>query len=362
MRLITLAAILLAASGAEPGASAAPDTPDAPMTAAAASAQATAGRAMPSEQRGFRDWLAVCDNGNACFAFGPSADKSAWVRVAMAPGPDARPQVSAGYWSSGEDEGGFALAIHGVDFPLTLVDPDGQAGSVPADRAMEAVRALADGRRGEIGSGGELSLAGAAAALLWIDERQGRVGTVTALRRQGTKPASAVPAPPPLPVVRPAPAVSQAGYGETGQTLPQSIEDLPKVEACRADTSHSESFQKEVVSARLDADHELWGVPCFMGAYNMGHEWFITGPGGRDPRPARLTSTSGEPESLTINGGYAPNARTLVAFAKGRGVGDCGTASTWTWTGREFVLSHELEMRECWGVPVDFWPTTWRTR
>ncbi len=358
MRLITLAAVLLAACGAEPAARAAPDGPETP----AGPAQAAGPRAMPSEHRGFRDWLAVCDNGNACFAFGPAEDETAWVRVAMEPGPDARPQVSAGYWSSGEDEGGFALRIDDVAFPLTLIDPDGRAGSVPADRAFEAVRALAQGRRGEIGSGGALSLSGAAAALLWIDERQGRVGTVTALRRRGAKPASTVPAPPPLPVVRPAPAISQAGYGDSGQTLPKTLEDLPVVEACRAETGHSESFQKEVISARLDEEHELWGVPCFMGAYNMGHEWFITGPGGRDPRPARLPSTSGEAESLTINGGYAPEARTLVAFAKGRGVGDCGTASTWTWTGREFVLSHELEMRECWGVPVDFWPTTWRTR
>ncbi|MBF0664144.1 MAG: DUF1176 domain-containing protein [Brevundimonas sp.] len=357
MRLTIAAALLLTACSAETSGAAAPET------SGPAPQRASAPSAMPSERRAFRDWIAICDNGNACFAFAAADNHSGWVRVAMEPGPEARPEVAAGYWPS-EDGAtdAFALTVDGTAFPLTLTDSGGTAGSVAADRALAAVRAMADGRSGDIGPDGALSLSGAAAALLWIDERQGRVGTVTALRRPGSKPASSVPPAPPLPEVRPAPAVSQAGFGESDQTLPQTLEDLPTVMDCRAETSHSEWVQKEVMSARLGADTELWGVPCIMGAYNIGHEWFITGPGGRDPRPARLTSTSGEPESLTINGGYAATARTLVAFAKGRGVGDCGTASTWTWTGREFVLSHELEMTECWGVPVDFWPTTWRTR
>jgi hypothetical protein len=223
------------------------------------------------------------------------------------------------------------------------------------------VRALAGGGAARIGPDHELSLSGAAAALLWIDERQGRVDTVTALRRAGTRPASSVRAAPLLPVVTPGPAVSQAGFGDKNQVLPAALEAVPAVVACRAETS-DHWIGKEVMSARLNATTELWAVPCFAGAYNMGHDWYITGPGGRAPRPARLDSSSDEPGPGTVNGGYSPETRTITAFAKGRGVGDCGTASTWTWTGREFVLTRESEMQECWGVPADYWPTTWRTR
>jgi len=187
------------------------------------------------------------------------------------------------------------------------------------------------------------------------------VDTVTALRRRGSRPALSVPEGPSLPVVTPAPAVSQAGFGDQNQILPAALEAVPAVAACRAETA-DHWIGKEVMSARLDSSTELWAVPCFAGAYNMGHDWYITGPGGRDPRPARLASTSDEPTPSTINGGYSPETRTITAFAKGRGVGDCGTASTWTWTGREFVLTEESEMRECWGVPADYWPSTWRTR
>ena len=48
-----------------------------------------------------------------------------------------------------------------------------------------------------------------------------------------------------------------------------------------------------VMSARLDARTELWAVPCGSGAYNLTHNWYVTGPGGRDPRPAALVGTAG---------------------------------------------------------------------
>ncbi|HYD27932.1 DUF1176 domain-containing protein [Brevundimonas sp.] len=333
-----------------------------PSTASGGTQTTAAAPGMASETRTFRDWMAICDNGNACFAFGPGREGLGWIRVAIQPGPDAQPEVAAGYWpGEAEGTGAFALTIDGVGYPMSLATDDPVAAEVPAARALEVARALANGSAARIGADHELSLSGAAAALLWIDERQGRVNTVTALRRPGRRAAASVRAAPPLPVVTPAPAVSQTGFGDQNQVLPAALEAVPAVAACRAETSEH-WIGKEVMSARLNATTELWAVPCFAGAYNMGHDWYVTGPGGRDPRPARLASTSDDPGAGTINGGYSPETRTIVAFAKGRGVGDCGTASTWTWTGREFVLTHESEMRECWGVPSDYWPTTWRTR
>jgi hypothetical protein len=94
----------------------------------------------------------------------------------------------------------------------------------------------------------------------------------------------------------------------------------------------------------------------------MGHDWYVTGPGGQDPRPATLASADGKPSNGTVNGGYSADTRTIDAFSKGRGLGDCGVASTWTWTGRTFVLTRESTMEDCEGIPADVWPTTWRTR
>ncbi|MFN3930179.1 MAG: DUF1176 domain-containing protein [Brevundimonas sp.] len=326
---------------------------DPPATAAAADPR--------SETRTFRDWIAICDNGDACSAYGQGEDGFGWIRVAMAAGPDARPEVAAGRWpDDGAEAGPLTLTIDMTEYPLTLAKDADAATAAPA-QALEVVRALADGATARIGPDQAISLSGAAAAMLWIDERQGRVNTVTALRRPGSQPASSVPEAPALPVVTPARAVAQTGFGGQKPALPAALEAVPAVAACRTETGDHWAAN-QVMSARLDASTELWAVPCFVGAYNIGHDWYVTGPGGRDPRPARLSSSSGEVTASTINGGYSPETRTLSAFAKGRGIGDCGVASTWTWTGRAFVLTSEQEMSECWGIPAERWPTTWRTR
>lgn len=359
-----LAAVALAACGPADG----PAAASAPSRTASVENAAAASGAR-SESRKFRDWLAVCDNTNDCVAFGPASEGTGWVRVGSAPGSDGRRTVSVGFWpSSGEGlTGPITLTLDGGNHVAAPVagahDPLGAA-EVPADDASAVASGLAAGRTLTLAAGDEtvaISLSGASAALLWIDERQGRLDTPTALVRKGRRAASSVPGPAPTPRVVAAPPIAQTGFGDSGRTLPPALEAVAAVKACRAETADS-AVSNEVMSARLDASTELWAVPCFAGAYNVGHDWYLTGPGGGNPRAVRLASASGETGAGAINGGYDAGTRTLSAFSKGRGIGDCGTASTWTWTGRSFALSAESEMTECWGVPADFWPKTWRTQ
>ena len=293
--------------------------PGSPAAAAASAAQ-TAAAAVPSVSRKFRDWLAVCDNTNECAAFGPASDRTGWIRVAASPGPDGRRTVALGVWGdTSANPEQISFNIDGRRY-LARTDQGSDDFRVAARDVPTVIAAIGNGKAMTVGTAEPtaVSLSGAAAALLWIDERQGRLDTVAALVRRGPRPASSIPAPPPAPDVTPAPAVSQAGFGDKDQTLPAALEALPAVQACREETAHSEWVQKEVMSARLDASTELWAVPCFAGAYNIGHDWYLTGPGGRNPRPLQLPSADGETATGTINGGYAPNARTIVAFAKKR--------------------------------------------
>jgi hypothetical protein len=247
-------------------------------------------------------------------------------------------------------------------------DVEAPVGEIRED-ARAALDALAQGKvmiiRGA--STQEVSLHGAAAALLWIDEKQGRLDTSTALIRRGDRPASTVPVAPPLPTVTPAPAVDQAGFGDVDQRVPAALRTRTEVGTCLKESAMP-AVSDMVMSARLDARTELWGVPCGSGAYNVTHNWYLTGPGGRDPRPALLAGAAGPdadpvmPDNSTVNGAYDPKTRTLSAFAQGRGIGDCGSAQTWAWTGDRFVLTQESTMGECAGVPSDLWPVTWRTR
>lgn len=336
------------------------DTPAAPD---AHLSQAEAPVAMASETRAFRDWFAVCDNGNDCTAFGPAlADGTGWVRVRMPAGGEARPEVHAGFWPNDGEFGQSPVRVvvdgrplksgplQAGDQDVTLSDPVSAVAALVAGRSMALIQGVEAQR---------MNLTGATAALLWIDERQGRLDTVTALVRKGDKPASAARPVPDLPVVAAAAAASQANLPT--QPTPSALVARPEVASCRAAWNPT-SFEEGLTRARLDDRTELWGVACGSGAYNFMTRYFLTGPNGADPRPLELRATNGETREELVNSEYDPATRTLSQFSKGRGIGDCGTASTWTWTGRAFVLSEETMMRECWGAGADRWPTTWRTR
>jgi len=193
-----------------------------------------------------------------------------------------------------------------------------------------------------------------------LPDQRRRLDTVTALIRKGDAPASSVPTAPALPVIAAAPAVTQTGM-KNGTPLPDAVEDLAKVRDCRADTDFSPNFQYETQHYRLAADTVLWGVPCFMGPYNTGYLYVLTDEAGASPRIVSLPTT-GEAMETVINSDYSPATRRLDAFGKGRGMGDCGTAHQWIWTGQEFVLEHERLMEPCIGATADLWPVTWATR
>lgn len=351
-----------------------PGSPQAAMPATAAAVASAPVLQIRAETKQFRDWSATCGNDGTCWAFGFAPEFAAgWVRITLAPGPDAQPQILFGYWpdSDAKGPGQIALTIDGRAFASTL-SPEGEAeapiGEIGAN-ARAAIDAMAQGKVMTIrgASTQDVSLHGAAAALLWVDEKQGRLNTTTALIRRGDRPAATVPVAPPLPTVTPAPAVDQAGFGDVNQTVPAALRTRTEVGTCLKESSMP-AISDMVMSARLDARTELWAVPCGAGAYNVTHNWYLTGPGGRDPRPAILAGTTGpgaDPvmsDNSTVNGTYDPKTRTLSAFAKGRGIGDCGSAQTWAWTGDRFALTMESTMGQCAGVRSDLWPVAWRTR
>lgn len=345
---------------------ASPSGPAAPAAAPAPDTVATLSSAV--ERRAFRDWKAVCDNGAACTAVAPSVeDGQGWLLIQAAPEPGAIPEIRIGVWT--EDAQKAAASA-----PITLT-VDGRAfrtertadGDIPSARVVSAdalavVRALASGKAATATLNGDrvvLSLSGAAATLLWIDERQGRLDTPGALIRVGQKAVAVQP--PALPQVAAAPAVAQGAFGDSGQILPKSLTVLPAVRTCLNDSA-SPDVRDAVFSAKLGARQELWAVPCGAGAYNLSYAIYLTGPNGQNPVRAALPQADGATTADLVNAGYDPGARTLSAFNKGRGVGDCGIAQTWVWTGQAFALTQERSMEDCIGLPPDAWPVAWRAK
>ena len=176
---------------------------------------------------------------------------------------------------------------------IVQADPGELVGALRNARALE-VRG-ADGARL-----GLVSLAGASAAMLYMDERQRRIGTVTALVRTGPQPASAVPAPPALPQVRIAAAPTDRPLAIDAATVAR----LRRQFGCEEyDVRGPEEFEAE----QIETGKTLILVPCGSGAYNFSSvpviaqraaaaspRWLrhSTASGGSRPKAGRSWSTA----------------------------------------------------------------------
>jgi hypothetical protein len=202
---------------------------------------------------------------------------------------------------------------------------------------------------------GTVSLKGAAAALLYMDEAQKRVGTVTALVRRGG--ATTVPAPPALPVVR----LARPPGGRSIQVSKSRVAALRREAGCTIDEVGGPD---EITAAPLDPSTTLVLLSCGSGAYNISYVPYVARRGRAGPALRTAGFDIAKPwwgeegHPVLINAEWDAKRRRLTSFGKGRGLGDCGTGQDFAWDGARFRLVEQIEMGECRGS-VDY-ITTWR--
>ena len=334
------------------------------MMLAALLAAAAAAAPQPAEVRTFQDWTVACDNGLACEAVAllpeneeGNGDWAEWITLLVRRGarPADRPELVV----LGLERDPAALVADGRNLAARFVGTD-DGHVVQADESM-LIDALRTARVLELrdangGSLGRVSLAGASAAMLYMDEKQRRLGTVTALVRRGPRPASAVPAPPALPRISIAPAPADRPLTIDNAT----VERFRRQYDCDdSDTRGPEAVETEQIAAGTT----LVLIPCFSGAYNFSSVPLIAQRrGGRvvtevAPFDSQTGMTADGPPTL-VNASWDPETRRLHEYSKGRGLGDCGTRSQYAWDGTRFRLVQQEEMEECRGSL--YWVTTWR--
>lgn len=325
------------------------------MISLALLAAAAASTPTPGHLKTFSDWIVGCDNGRACQAdaLQPEGDFDAITMVvARAATAGAAPDISI----NTDQTVVAALAADGRKLSIRTVAAAGVVSVFPQDSRIfvEAVRpakrlGLLDAKGVEIG---HVSLAGFSAALLYMDDQQKRVGTVTALIRKG--PATSVPVPPPLPVI-----VSPIAP----KLLPLRLGKADIARETRSlECEAADSGNFETLYARLDARTSLallpW--PCGNGAYNYFAYALLIDQKG-NVTAARFDAPAGmgeENDNSVVNADWDEATRRLSTYAKGRGLGDCGTMQSFAWDGNRFRLVEQSEMGECRGS-VDY-ITTWR--
>lgn len=369
MRLFLTLPLLLAACSTAPDTrnQAEPAATGSPVPAASNPPRRQDSGAKPviADLRTFKDWVVGCDNTRRCKAVAlmagdalgetllASIERSGdggtlTVRITGVPADAKRGDISVD---------GTAVALGGIpaDGAIAFTDAPAPAGSPPAEQpARRAAEAIARGKAATLSAGGApvpLSLAGAAAGLRWMDAAQGLAGTPAALVAKGSgQPRATPPAEPAVHAV--------AGFGAPQPLATADAAKLRKLAGCTI--AEYLDPAPAGTSVALGDGNMLLLVPCDTGAYNLMSAAFIRDAQGND-RGAPFDAETGiapdpVPVAQPVNAEWRNGV--LTTFAKGRGIGDCGSMQRFAWDGTRFRLVEQRDMGECRGS-TDF-IVTWR--
>ncbi len=321
-----------------------------------------------------KDWIGGCDNTRHCTAIGLAPeDAENYALLHFERGPAADDGVRSirvrvdheisreNFWVLQADDAELlqfndrhlVAAESGPGIDILIEDGKELEALMGAMRSADSLTLVGDG--GPVGS---ISLAGASAIMLWIDEQQGRLGTTTALVRRGDKSPQGVARVAPLSRLRSL-AVEPLGPEDAVAVGASVRADLPgdTCEPLDPDTSMRDE-------AWTTDDRTLVKLICYRGAYNFGSSWFLVDSKAATPLtfpiPAGDRGTGIDTTTDLVNAELAANG-SLSSFSKGRGIGDCGSTGQWRWNGQAFQLARYALMGDCRGVTPDLWPVLWRS-
>lgn len=316
------------------------------------------------QQRNFGDWAVGCDNGWACEAISLASEDwsigdgiSLTVRQGGGPNGDNRVGLRAF-----EDIETNRIALHIDGEPVAVAErSDGdELFHFEPGIARNLLYRIAQGRTAELhdeagGSLGRISLSGSRAALLYVEDRQGRAGTVTGSALVGDEPVSTIPDPPAIPTITAMPVAAR--FGETAAPL-SDAEARALHTAHECDGGPDEPIRSDAFILSDAADLIL--ISCSRGAYNFSDIAFVRRDG--EVQPARFDHVFAWGDArdvpFLVNSHWNPEDGTLGTYAKGRGIGDCGTAERFVWDGAMFRLIERREMNSCRGSA--HWITVYR--
>lgn len=319
----------------------------------------------PGELKSFGDWAVGCDNVRSCTAVSlmemESGENQLTVSIARGGGRNDPAKLSIANIEN-RKPGELSLVVDGTLVLGTAVIK-GDEDPFVIDLTVDGISHLKAGRAVELrdASGASLggaSLRGVVAALLYMDDRQGRAKTETALIARGPTASSAMPNPPAVPIV----PNRMWPKGGTFTLTTRDIATLQVRTGCDAEDGQIAARE----AYRLDSRTWLALVPCGSGAYNFTTVPVLVNRGSVSRRMKiaefdfnpGFTEAGGPP--LLVNANWDAETGQLSSYAKGRGLGDCGNAETYVWDGRKFRLLSKIAMEECRGVIE--WIPVWQAK
>jgi hypothetical protein len=296
-----------------------------------------------------QDWELVCDNTRTCRAAGyqpDDAERNASILLTRRAGPAAPVQAELQLEATNESiPNRLRMHINGHDFGKVTIT-GGKADLSPAQTAalLDALPKASQLAWTANGKSWAISLKGANAVLLKMDEFQGRLDTPGAIIRKGQKPESSVVPSLPVPEITAAAVDSDKAEPDlipTKQRAALFAEIRKATPKDELNLDSCEDFDKSVADPekwsvyRLSAKQHLVSVACWAAAYNSGAGYWVV---NSQPPYAPVYVTN-------LGTGYAHG--TISSTQRGRGIGDCMSSDTWTWDGRSFVHTESLTTGMC---------------
>ena len=293
----------------------------------------------------FKDWAVACDNTRHCEAVAYQSDDSESAPVVLWLSRDAGPNAAVHIQIDVDDsEDPQQLALH---LGTTTLKGITRGKDLSPSQTRQLLAYVLVGQEITLTHGAkrwQLSLAGSNAALLKMDDVQGRVGTPGALVRKGKRPEASVPSKLPAPQVQaaPWPATSAAD-----QALLQPILNSITPRECWDDLPDDSGPETSIT--RVSGTQVLVMRECGRGAYQGGSGLWLAN--SKPPYAAKrldLPLPGGESTDYVMNASLDKGR--LESYAKGRGVNDCGSGFDWVWTGKSFVLTGAWDAPLCRGL------------
>lgn len=340
----------------------------------AAGASAQPGRSVPS----FESWTVDCGNTGVCFASSFTRSQSVWVdlRIVRDWHADAQPLVRLTTNTELPKEGTLQFEVDGTaieSLPIaqlremqSAVKPPsgfrplgGEGFWYPTGPAtMTLLNAMGSGKeltvRLPAANGSDpvavpVPLPGLKSSLLWIDTRQDRTGSVSAMVSPGTDPAKDAP---------------HAIALMSPDQLPPEVAAVWSANRLCSEIDPTIFAGLNAVRVPLAEGASLYIIPCGAPtAYNSPYVSVLSGKDGaaRQVHVARMSEKGPIATDLIYNAKWIPADQQLVSYFKGSGVGECGLWNRWVWNGTGLVLLEEAARTTCDGTEPDLsnWSSTW---
>ena len=306
----------------------------------------------------FGSWLVACDNMRSCEARGFDGKTEADLRIVRDAGDTP---ASVALTLSGRLDPD-TLRLDEAPLPLvagwTFKQEDGLAtlSTVDPSAVRAFLRRVRDARRIAFGTeDAGVPLDGLTAALMRMDDVQGRAGTPTPLMSAaGPNAVARAPGLPSRPAWRAPAALSKRQASVLAATTRMAQAAALRVGDCdktNGDQAHA-----------LDARHAVVVLSCMNHAYQSSSLVYVTPRRGGSAAEVALPlpTLPRQRDNALTEAGFNPASGTLSFGAKGRGLADCGLSASWVWSGGAFRLVEMTRQSRCGGAMPGDWPTLFR--